>query len=91
MNFYKRKLFEANIKLPIHEEEWIIVKYKNNKAKFIKSIKFNSNNQIKIQKTIITKININYDEFLEKNIYEYEVETKDNNFDLWVNERVIWI
>lgn len=91
MNFYKRKLEESNIKLPIHDEEWIVVEYKNNKAKYIKSIKFNSKNQINIQNTIITKINTDYDEYLEKNIYEYEVDTKNKDFDLWVDERVIWI
>lgn len=91
MDFYKRKIIETNIKLPIHQEEWIVVKYENHKGKFIKSVKFNSKNQINIENAIITKIKIDYDEYLEKNIYKYKIKTTNKNFDLWVNERVIWV
>lgn len=100
LSYFFEKLEEANIKLPKSKQEWIVVEFKNEKAKYIKSVKFNSNNQI-----ILKNYNIKlkklpfYDEVEEKEYFEIETSTIDgissrhyfDVFDLWIDERIIWV
>lgn len=100
LSYFFEKLEEANIKLPNSKQEWIVVEFKNEKAKYIKSVKFNSNNQIILKKYNIKLKKISfYNEVEDKEYFEIETSTLDgmnsyhyfNVFDLWINERIIWV
>lgn len=90
-DFYMDKLEDNDIKLPELEDlkKWIIVKYDDNKksCKLVKTVEFNQNTVLVLKD------------------YNIELTMKDNGilaspikgdiypegFDLWYDERVIWV